>query len=338
MMILVVNFHYVGEGRYPYPGIYPVTPTAFERQLDELGKSFTFVSLSEIDEAVAGRRTLPKRSCLVTFDDGLREQYDLAWPILRRRGIPAVFFVNTAQHVTGRAATVHKVHWLRAHTPPEKFFQDVEDVCRKSSIVPVGAAPTDEVLAAQYRYDLPQVRRLKHLLNFQLSSDQAEVVIESLFAERWDEMAFVEERYMGPSQWCDLAEADCLGLHSHTHRPLAELSSDEAMKDLAVGMETLTAAVGVTPFAVSYPYGGPSAVNRKVAATAASLGLRVGFTMERAMNRNLDDPLLLARADTNDAPGGKRPCVEVRGSGAGATVVCHNGFAERRSRYAGVHV
>jgi hypothetical protein len=69
---------------------------------------------------------------------------------------------------------------------------------------------------------------------------------------------------------------------------------------------------------ISYPYGSAAAVDRPVAEAAGRLGYRVGLTMERAYNRSLLEPLLLARVDTNDAPGGKQ---------AGA------GVAPARTRY-----
>jgi len=59
--------------------------------------------------------------------------------------------------------------------------------------------------------------------------------------------------------------------------------------------------------ACSYPYGGPGAVSLEVEQAARAVGLLFGFTMERAFNRSLDRPLILARADTNDVGGGKAP-------------------------------
>jgi hypothetical protein len=51
--------------------------------------------------------------------------------------------------------------------------------------------------------------------------------------------------------------------------------------------------------------------------------------MERAFNRTLDEPLLLARVDTNDAPGGKRPLIEVEGE----RVAARDGMSAARARY-----
>jgi hypothetical protein len=58
---------------------------------------------------------------------------------------------------------------------------------------------------------------------------------------------------------------------------------------------------------LSYPFGEHDACSTEVAAEARALGIAFAFTMERAANVDLEFPLHLARFDSNDAPGGKRP-------------------------------
>ena len=53
------------------------------------------------------------------------------------------------------------------------------------------------------------------------------------------------------------------------------------------------------------------------------------FTMERALNRTLAEPLLLARLDANDVPGGKRPLIEL----VGDEPVVLEGATASRARY-----
>ena len=50
--------------------------------------------------------------------------------------------------------------------------------------------------------------------------------------------------------------------------------------------------------------------------------------MERALNRSLEEPLLLGRLDANDAPGGKRPRLRLVG---GELVT--DGVSAARGRY-----
>lgn len=68
----------------------PRTTKEFEQDLDTLLANYTPIS---IDDLMAGNVNKP--SFLLTFDDGLREFSEIAVPILLRKGIPAVNFINT---------------------------------------------------------------------------------------------------------------------------------------------------------------------------------------------------------------------------------------------------
>lgn len=53
------------------------------------------VSFAALVDALEGRDTLPNRAVVITFDDGWENQYTHAFPILRRFGLTATFFVFT---------------------------------------------------------------------------------------------------------------------------------------------------------------------------------------------------------------------------------------------------
>jgi len=73
----------------------PRTVREFESDIEQLLRMFTPISADELVRHVRFGQNLPRRSMLLTFDDGLREIKDVVAPILMRRGIPAVFFVTT---------------------------------------------------------------------------------------------------------------------------------------------------------------------------------------------------------------------------------------------------
>lgn len=68
----------------------------FKADLDFFLRFYTPVSLDDVIGHLDGARQLPKRSVLLTFDDGFREIHDVVAPILLARGIPAVFFLTTS--------------------------------------------------------------------------------------------------------------------------------------------------------------------------------------------------------------------------------------------------
>ena len=67
----------------------------FERHLDCVGRHFRFVSLDEIGGHLVSGEPFAQPAAAVTFDDGYRDMYEQAYPILKRKGIPAAVFVVT---------------------------------------------------------------------------------------------------------------------------------------------------------------------------------------------------------------------------------------------------
>jgi len=67
----------------------------FERHLDCIGKHFRFVGVEDIGARLESGEPFTERVAAITFDDGYRDVYDNAYPVLQRRGIPATMFVVT---------------------------------------------------------------------------------------------------------------------------------------------------------------------------------------------------------------------------------------------------
>ncbi len=78
------------------PGMY-VRNDVFEMQMLLLKKHFQILSFQDLLTLWKGKKwDKSKRYCVVTFDDGWRDNYLYAFPILQKHGIPATIFLPTA--------------------------------------------------------------------------------------------------------------------------------------------------------------------------------------------------------------------------------------------------
>jgi peptidoglycan/xylan/chitin deacetylase (PgdA/CDA1 family) len=78
-----------------YPGT-EITPAAFEAQMKELkDKGITVISMQDLLAWKRGEKNIPPRCAVITFDDGYKSQYEVAWPILKKYGYPFTMFIYT---------------------------------------------------------------------------------------------------------------------------------------------------------------------------------------------------------------------------------------------------
>ena len=89
-----------------------ISTRMLERQLDWLAQRFDIMSLDELGSHLENERTFQRRPAAVTFDDGYCDVYRHAYPLLRRKGIPAAFFVVTGLVDTGRPQLFDRLYLL----------------------------------------------------------------------------------------------------------------------------------------------------------------------------------------------------------------------------------
>ncbi len=87
----VLCYHDVSKTQ---PGdAFGVTLTQLQEQFEFLSKNYSVVSLDDILAASQGKKTLPPKAVLITFDDGLSSFYELVYPLLKHYQFPVVFAV-----------------------------------------------------------------------------------------------------------------------------------------------------------------------------------------------------------------------------------------------------
>src|SRR5213075_1326192 len=78
-----------------YPGT-EITPAAFETQMKELkDRGITVIPMQDLLAWKRGEKNIPPRCAVVTFDDGWKSQYEVAWPIMKKFEYPFTMFIYT---------------------------------------------------------------------------------------------------------------------------------------------------------------------------------------------------------------------------------------------------
>lgn len=296
MPLLAVNHHYYRD-KGPGQGIYPTSPRVMAENIARLqSQGWSFGGEPAIHEYLAG--ATDGRRCVITLDDGLKEQMACLVK-LESLGVPALFFVSTAPVIEGRVLDVHKLHMIRAIMQDEMLRERLEQRFGMDTYV-----FDDAVLAVQYRYDKPVSARVKYFLNFVLGPSERDAFTGDLFEELYgNEREAAKTLYMSRDDWRILAAKGYLGTHGHRHVPLAMLDAQMMHDDIRASREILREATGHNVSGISYPFGGKTAVSEAVFEASLAQGLTYGFTMQRGVNQipaPVGAAMQLQRIDVND--------------------------------------
>lgn len=75
---------------------YSVSPDVFEKELKYIkDNGYTTIRMDDLTEAVLNGKQLPEKPIAITFDDGLRNQYEYAIPLLKKYNMIGTFYIYT---------------------------------------------------------------------------------------------------------------------------------------------------------------------------------------------------------------------------------------------------
>lgn len=279
-LLRVLTYHRVDEPKaHPWldSGLISASPEVFDRQMKYLAASYQPVSVFDVLDAFKGegRKALPARAVLVTFDDGYCDFAEHAWPILKQYHIPATLFIPTAfpDHP-------ERVFWW------DRLFDAIHITPVRELDTPIGRLPLSTVAQRNQAYF-----RLKNHVKV-LPNDAAMAQIEQICSGLG----------ISPHDNCVLgwdalrtlaAEGLALGAHTRTHPIMNSISVEEMQQEAKGSLHDLRREIGLAAPVFAYPSG---MYNREAVKAVERAGFKLAFTTERGINDMTHaDPLRLQR-------------------------------------------
>lgn len=284
--VLVLAYHRVTpDDAMQRAAVYPamhVSTSTFAAQLAALRRLYRVVPVTELRGVLAREAPLREHLAVVTFDDGYRDNYRHALPILAAQGVPATFFLSMGFVDRGEPF----------------WFDRLAAAARAWDADPVRRAPAARALpeplvsalaargtlaerlrnAAAYLKTIANaereaaVRTLETCLGGHLDADAAPLV--------WDEVRALRGAGMQ------------LGAHGVRHAILTRMEPQDAAVEIRASLDLLARRVGAPVRAFAYPNGD---ADEEVARLAAAAGVDIAFTMQAQSVRPGDDLLRLGR-------------------------------------------
>jgi peptidoglycan/xylan/chitin deacetylase (PgdA/CDA1 family) len=271
--LLILGYHRVGrrsDARFDH-GVITADAAQLERHIQFFQENCVLVGLRQAIAIASGREHTDRIAVLITFDDGYLDNYEVAFPILERYKVPAVFFLVSTFASGGVIPWWDRIAWMVKSAQVERFSLagadshiefDLRETSREDA--------TDAILAlfkARCQAPAPFLKELEECC-------------------RPEPIARGEELFLSWSQAREMmASGMDVGAHTHTHPILAGLTKEEQTRELKQSKRILERELGKRIDVVAYPVGGRRDFNGITERAAWDCGYRAAFSYHGGINR-----------------------------------------------------
>jgi peptidoglycan/xylan/chitin deacetylase (PgdA/CDA1 family) len=283
----IVSYHRVVESmeestRTSIPSML-ISTRMFEQHLDWLGRRYAMVSLDEIGSRLEAGVPFTTPTAAVAFDDGYRDVYENAFPLLVKKGIPATVFVVTDLVGTQQLQIHDKLYLLlKAAFSAGQTSRQVVELLRNRNVAAPGMdgivgmqRPDPLVVMAALLDDVSQAQALRMI-----------PVLEERFGSqhgRNGELSSLNWEMLGEMQ----AAGITIGSHTSTHALLTNESKETVIDETTRSRRDIEGRLGVKVHHFAYPDG---RYNGEVAAAVSAAGYR--FAYGTCLERDSANPLM----------------------------------------------
>ena len=211
----------------------------FNEHMSILSRIFRVLPLDEALSRLSDG-TLPSRAMSVTFDDGYRDNVEVALPILRRYGLHATFFISTGMINGGRMMHDSVIETVR------RFDSQPVDL----EWLGLGRRKVDDISSRQTLIN-EIIGKIKYL-PFEARREACERLAAMVSSRLPDDLMMnseqVESLHRGGMR---------IGAHTHEHPILSKVAADEAKAQIIKSRDVLSGILGQPPTMFAYPNGKP---------------------------------------------------------------------------------
>ena len=263
--VLVLNFHRIGDSSNSLfdHNLWSATAENFERQIAFLADNFDIIGLADLEDALSQPRG---QSVLLTFDDGYRDNFSVAFPILKSHGVPATFFIATGFIDRPSVPVWDELSWM-ARTTSETTLVANEWLTSPVSLFGADRASGFQQLLRVYRTNSNEL--LGEYLDFLADALGTGRCPASMAADLWMSWEMLREMRDGGMTF---------GGHTVTHPILANLSADQQCWEVGECRNRLIDELQLPVEAFSYPNGKASDFNEFTRAALAHHEYRWAFS------------------------------------------------------------
>ena len=287
--LVIFNYHRIRKNADDIhdfdDGVFGPTAEEFRAHLEWLKLNTDIISENELIDHVRDQKPLSRSSVMITFDDGYRDNADIALPILQELEIPATFFISTEAIETRELGWWDKIAYLLKN-------------CKKDQIT-----LRDRIFDLRLERELA-IKELQEWMRTQ-SSDRTQNLMNELSHACNVALPGINQCSSELMTWDQIRKVQAAGMtigsHTHTHRVLSTLTLSEQYEEFRISKKILEDKLGQSIRSVAYPVGGHEDWHLETGEIAERCGYEIGFSFQTGANQlNKMNRFEIARVPAED--------------------------------------
>jgi peptidoglycan/xylan/chitin deacetylase (PgdA/CDA1 family) len=263
---MVLVWHNV-ESTWSWPSPPGAGARGLAVQLRWLKRQANVIDLADALDMLSEGHELPPRAVAISFDDGYRDNLDLAAPMLNDLALPATFFLAPA-FLSGTA------------TPWWEVISHAIDGARRDVVT-----LDNETFPVKHRRSREQLMDRLKLGDHESRVRWVDDLVDQLTDGQPGDVQLAQDLMLTWSGAHQLVESGfAIGSHSMEHRILAREDPDVQLKDLCLSRRSLIEQLNVPVRMLAYPNGTAQDFNEVTECAARDAGYSHAMTTVRGFN------------------------------------------------------
>lgn len=263
-----------------------ISPDIFESQMKFLSENFSVITLEEAYGRIASGKSVPRNAVAITIDDGYRDCYINAYPILRKYSISATVYLTTGNIASQNPFWVDKIgYFFKNGNPANTVYEHpvlsrIPVDSREKRIAVLGTI-IEKLKTVSEKVKCEVVADLKDF--FQVSDKELDVDYN---------LSWPQIKEMGNN-------GIFFGAHTVTHPILTRVPLETAEKEIAESAKMITENTGRPVIGFCYPNGGVSDFNDSIINILKNKGFKYAVTTIWGSNNANANLFALKRMEPN---------------------------------------
>ncbi len=249
--IKILAYHRVNNDYFD-PLSMNIEISTFEKQVRYIKKYYKIIPLSKAVEILKKHKKIPKNLVVLTFDDGYKDFYLNAYPILSKYKIPATLFLSIGAIEEKDALWFDAI--VSAVKITQKRYLDLEKYGFKKFIIDSIDKKKDAIQQIVYCLKKSPLNERNNILSYllkELACDSKKVDLSYPLLD-WEDIKAMSKNGV------------TFGSHGMTHTILRYLTEEEIENEIATSREIIKNKTGLDIQFFSYPNGGVGDFNQNI--------------------------------------------------------------------------